>query len=491
MAIRNLLIFPRAFAIAIDDLGWNEGGNLSMNVPSGPYRVGIKRNFTLNDYISIINVGKAIGVRIQCLFILGEMDRENILAKYPTTTNQGNHWNNSNRVCDEQLEIMKYVCQQSAHMEFGLHGSGHEYWAADGIQRRAEWYNMADRHPWPEDEMRSHIQAFKEIMAQYNLSSEYGHSFPESFVACAYSHYWNPTGSYSIGKLVSEVGVKYANTDFSQIPELSPPQEVNGGGFDNGLHVINRMNYGNLWYEIDTLPKVTIDMQHTDIIESHWANWLAQDDFMQPAVNHKWAQYYRYVQGQERRYIAKNTEQLHSQWLYKKYTIIKQTSDGVVEIDNTYMPKEVYQNEMLGNIVFKLKCQPGEYVTKTILNDEPISAYYEDGGYSFLYLPPLERKKYTLQYVVGKVRMTEFVYNDGTYNVYRFEKSDSSILLTLKMYGEQIVKVKCDNPSKVISLSKGLMVIDFTYSKREEMVHIKVKATDFQGVRGQIKLQLN
>ncbi|MCX6260412.1 MAG: hypothetical protein NTY95_06185 [Bacteroidia bacterium] len=31
----NIIAFPRPFAFSIDDLGWNEGSNLSKNVPFG------------------------------------------------------------------------------------------------------------------------------------------------------------------------------------------------------------------------------------------------------------------------------------------------------------------------------------------------------------------------------------------------------------------------------------------------------------------------
>lgn len=93
--------------------------------------------------------------------------------------------------------------------------------------------------------------------------------------------------------------------NIGQIPELSPPQEVNGGGFDHGVHVINRMNYGNLYYEYNSLPKVPVEMQGTDIIESHWANWLAPDDVLQPEVTIKFINYYRQFQRLTNRYIAK------------------------------------------------------------------------------------------------------------------------------------------------------------------------------------------
>jgi hypothetical protein len=484
----NKIIFPRAFAFSVDDLGWNEGSNLSQNVPPGPLRVGIKRKFDLNDYKFIVNVAREVGVRVQCLFVLCEMDRENVLAKYPTTTQHREKWDNSWRRSDEQSAIMQYVLDSASHMEFGLHGTGHEYWADDGIQRRAEWYNLIDREPWPEEILNQHIQAFREIMAQYGFTPENGHSFPESFVACAYGYYWNPDGDYSLGKVLGRAGIKYANTDFSQIPELNPPQEVNGGGFDHGVHVINRMNFGNVYYTYDSLPAVTPDMQGTDIIESHWANWLAPDDVLQPEVTEKFIRYYRKIQQLNNRYLAKNTEQLHSQWLYKKYARLKETEPGIADIDNTGMPDDAYRNDLLGNLVLKIKLETNQHVSEALINEIPVPAYFEEAGFAFLYLPRLEKKKYRLRYRTGNDPMPLHVYNDGTYNVYDLVKTADTVKITLKMYGRQTVRVKCIKPRKVHSLTKGLEVIDYNYLPEESMLNLTLHASDMQGKRGTIEL---
>jgi hypothetical protein len=485
----NKIIFPRAFAFSIDDLGWNEGSNLSKNVPPGPTRAGIKRKFDLNDYIYIVNVAKAINVRIQCLFVLCEMDRYNVLAKYPTTTYQRGNWDNARLICDEQLNIMNYVLNTSSHMEFGLHGIGHEYWADDGIKRRAEWYNLIDREPWPEEALQEHIQGFREIMAQYGFTEGNGHSFPESFVPCAYGYYWNPDGDYSLGKVLSQAGIKYASTDFGQIPELSPPQEVNGGGFDHGIHVINRMNYGNLYHELNSLPKVPIGMQGTDIIESHWANWLASDDILQPEVTAKFIGYYRCIQRLPDRYIAKNTEQLHSQWLYRKYTQISEPETGLVKIDNTKMPDDAYQYDSIGNLVLKLKLDKSQHITEAAINGNLVPAYFEEEGFAFLYLPPLKKEKYILQYHTGSELMPLYVFNDGTYNVYELSRSVNQIRITLKMYGIQTVKVQCNNPVNVVSGTKGFTVERFGYLSDEGMLQITVQGTNMQGTCGVIKIQ--
>ncbi|MEO5979072.1 MAG: hypothetical protein ABIS36_23125 [Chryseolinea sp.] len=489
MSIVKKIIFPRAFAFAVDDLGWNEGRNMLYDSPPGPYRVGIKRNFTLEDYQFMIKVAETVGVRVQCLFILSEMDRENVLAQYPTTTHMKSKWDNSHRVCKEQIEIMKYVVDQSAYMEFGLHGTGHEFWADDGVQRRAEWYNMQDRYPWPEEELRKHIEAFTRIMNQYGLSKPNGHSFPETFVPCAYSYYWNPNGDYSLGKLMWEYGAKYANTDFSQIPELSPPQEVNGGGFDHGVHVINRMNFGNLWHELNTVPKVTIDLQGTDIVESHWANWLAQDAFLQSEATTRWIDYYNCIQRVDNRYIAKNTEQLHSQWLYRKHTIIKEVSPGKVEIDNSVMPSDAFHRDLLGNLVLKIERNDDELLGKATLNGLSIPAILNFERYTFLYLPPLKAQKYTLEFELGAIEMNDYVLNDGTYNVYSASRRNEEFDIELKVYGTQTVKVKCESCTQVDSRTRGLHIDGFNYDTGMRMALIRITASDFQGSRGTIRLK--
>ena len=484
----NLIEFPRAFAFAIDDLGWNEGSDLSINNPSGPFRTGAKRKFDIKDYQHIVAVGKAIGVRIQCSFILSEMDRENVLAKYPTTTYQREKWNNSRLVCDEQIHIMNYVIQEAANMEFGFHGTGHEYWPEEGIQKRAEWYNLIDKEPWPEESLRQHIEGYKEIMAQYGITPENGHSFPESFVPCAYSFYWNPTGDYSLGKLLNEVGVKYANTFFGQIPELNPPQDVNGGGFDHGTHVLNRMNYGNLWYELGTLPKVSLDFQGTDIIESHWNNWLAQDEFLQEEITNRWIQYYKEVQRFPNRYIAKNTEQLHSQWLYNKYTDVSEDISGNIEIDNSNMPEEVYANDTLGNMVLKIKLDTEKHISIALLNNDLIPAYFEEEGFGFIYLPILEKQKYTLKYTIGTEVMPLHVFNDGTFNVYSLKKQGNIVTVLLKMYGTQAIKIKCSKPEEVVSLTNGLTIENYKYESATGMLNIVTNAINMQGTKGEIKI---
>ncbi|MBU0476234.1 MAG: hypothetical protein KKF62_18965 [Bacteroidetes bacterium] len=484
--ISGQIIFPRAFAIATDDLGWNNGGSLGDS--GGPWRIGIRRKMDIRDYKPIVEVGKTLGVRFQTLFVLSEMDRENVCSKYPTTTMQGEKFDNSANVNDMQLEIMKYVKENAAFMEFGLHGVGHEHWI-DGKRDRAEWYDIYGEKPWSEQDSRDHLQCFSEIMAQYGFSKENGQSFPESYVPTAYGYYWNPDGAYSTGKIMHEYGVKYINTLFEEIEELNPPIKF-GGGIDHGAIVINRYNYGNSWFELASLPKQTLDEYKTDFIEAHWANWLASDDFLQNDLNKQWIEYFQNIQKSKYHYLAKNTEQLHSQWFYNRYTKISEEQTGVVNIDNTQMLDEVYENELLGNLVLKVSLKEGEHISSAKLNGEDIASYFEEYGYGFIYLPKLLQKEYELHYSVDSHVLPIYVNNKGTYNVYSVKNYGDEIDIELKMYGTQIVQIKTPNPKKVLSENEYLQIISEKYDEVQSILSLELYGRNMQGETGIIKLRL-
>lgn len=486
-AQESAIIFPKAFAFAIDDMGWNIGNDSGDVDGQGPYRIGVDRTMDVNNYKAIVEVGKAVGVRIQGLFVLAEMDRENILAQYPSTTWQGSNWDNSKNVGQEQLDIMKYVQDNAAYLEFGLHGVGHEHWV-DGKKNRAEWYSTDDNKPWSEDIMKIHIQCFKDIMGQYGLTPENGQSFPESFVPCAYGYYWNPQGDYSTGSIVAGAGVKYVNTLFDYIRELNPPEGANGGGFDNGVVVVNRINYGNHWYALSSLPTVDLADQESDIIESHWSNWLAQDDFLQEATTNKWIAYYEMVQASPNRYIAKNTEQFHSQWLYNKYTKVSESEKGMVNIDNSVMPAEYYAHGILGNMVLKVKLDEGQHVSKALLNNAPVASYFEEAGFGYIYLPTLESDNYVFEYEVSDQSMPFYVMNKGTYNVYQVVDKKKSKTINIRSYGLQTIDVVCDSPKSIHSENKNLSIVESNYNEEDGVLSLSLKALDMQGETGIIRL---
>ncbi len=481
----NRIIFPRGISVNVGQVGWMGGS--SLDDTGGPWRAGIRRNFDVRDYKPIVEVGEKMGVRFMTLFILGEFDRLNILSEYPTSNPAGNNWDNSEYIGPVQLEIMDYVKKKAAHMEFGLTGVLHEYWE-EGAKSRAEWYNVEEQKPRDEKVIRNNIELIKRLMAQYGITPERGHSFPESFIS--YGFYFNPGSDYSLGKVLSENGVKYANTPFATIRGLNHPPLLDGG-FDNGVLLLDRFNHGNLWYEYATLPKLGPDSIKTVVVESHWANWLAFDDHLQPELNNRWIDYLRSIQAHPDYYLSKNTEQLYSQWLYKKYTTVSEVNPGEVLINNQSMPEDAYDYNLLGNMVLAVKLAEGEHISRASIDGKPIAAYYEAEGFGYIYLPPLKKQNHKLEYQVGNKKMDRFVHNTGTYNIYNVREQDSALEIDIKMYGEQIVEIYSSKPSSVTSSNDHLEIKSFSYDNERGTVYLTVKGRNIQGERGLLRIELN
>jgi hypothetical protein len=476
------ILFPRAIGFTVGQVGWMEGSSLGDE--GGPWRAGIRRRFDVRDYTPFVEIGQEVGVRFMSLFILGELDRLNAPARYPTSTPEGVRFDNSRYVGPDQIEIMNYVKSNAAYIEFGITGVMHEFWE-NGVRTRAEWYDAENKKPRDENIVRAQIELLKEIMAQYDITPSGGHSFPESFIA--YAYYWNPEGPYSLGKILGENGVKYANTHFTTIAHLNPPPR-RSGGFDHGVLVLDRVNHGNPWYAFASLPPVAPEELETVVVETHWANWLAQDDFLQSDLNGRWIDHMKQIQAHPEYYLAKNTEQLYAQWLYTRYVTLEEIEKGKVIIDARNIPDEMYRYNMSANMVLAVPLGEGEHVMHARLEGKPLAAYFEDGGFGYLYLPPLEQKIYELTYATGPSEMKRYVHNIGTYNVYSVTEASDRLEIDIKMYGCQDVEIRSPEPRRVSTSSSGLNIRSMTYDPLREMVILILEGKDIQGERGKISL---
>ncbi|CAN5336308.1 hypothetical protein BH23BAC3_BH23BAC3_02840 [soil metagenome] len=480
------IIFPRGFGIAVNQVGYMDGSNMGDvdETREGPWRAGIRRMFDVRDYKPFVEVGEAVGVRFLTLFALAEMDRLNVVANYPTVTMWGSDFDNSKNIGPDQLEIMDYVKNHANYIELGVTGVGHEY-LIDGKKHRSEWYNVYEQYAWPESEMRGRMDLIGKILTQYGISEENGHSFPESM--SAYGYHWNPDGDISTGKIWSDYGVKYGNTKFVLSPDIGFP-ESGTGGFDHGVLLFDRHDYGPVWHRYADVPELPVDDYLTDLTESHWANWLAPDDFLQPALNQRWIAYFREIQAHPNHYLAKNNEQLYSQWLYQRHATVTETNPGTVQIDNRDMAEQAYTYDMLGNMVLAVALKDGQHVSRATLNGNPISAYFEEAGFGYIYLPRLEREVYQFSYEVGSDQMSRIVNNTGTYNIYEVMSNPDSFSFYLKMYGTQTVQVKTENPSSAESDNENLWILSQDYNAENGILSLEIYGRDIQGEQGTITL---
>ncbi|UCC97407.1 MAG: hypothetical protein JSW66_16375 [Phycisphaerales bacterium] len=455
---------PKPMAIDIDDLGWKEGWDLHES--GGPYRLGLPRGrmMTLEDYEVIVTIGKAAGVRIKSLFIMSEFDRSNICAQYPTTNEHGRDWDNSRLVNDNDFVIMNYVKENAAHIEFGLHGVRHEFWDAETRKpTRAEWADNQKKRPYKV--LWGHLECFKKLIDQYGMD------FPQSVRTAAANYYYNPDDPEDSGALMSAWGVKYAT--------LPPKREY---VTNHGLMVLMRSG-GVAWDAVNSAPET---YPETEFMTSHWTNFVDVD----PADNHlaadKWITWFNKVKADPDRYTAKNTAQLHSQFLYNKYAQIA-VNGNTVTIDNTNMPDWAYTLELLGNLLLKHKLNEGEHISSATLNEGNIACYYEERDYAHVMLPRLEKKRYSLSFTTGSSTMPAYVLNDGTYNVEDFQSHADNARIRLEMYGTQPVKAKLlFEPREVTSDNAELKIKQWRYEA--PFIDMLVYGRNIQGQTGTIRI---
>jgi hypothetical protein len=452
-------------AIDIDDLGWKEGWDLHES--GGPYRLGLPlgRRMALPDYEVLVYISQAVGVRLKSLFIMSEFDRSNICARYPTTNEKGSNWDNSVLVSNSDFAVMNYVKENAAHIEFGLHGVRHEFWDAQThTSSRAEWADNGRKRPY--DVLWGHMECFKKLIDQYGID------FPKSVRTAAANYYYNPDDPEDSGALMSAWGVKYAT--------LPPDREY---VTDHGLMVLLRSG-GVAWDAANSAPNT---YPETEFMTSHWTNFVDPD----PARNHeagdKWIAWFNKVKEDPDRYTAKNTAQLHSQFLYRKFSQVTVTGNTVL-IDNREMPDWAYKLNLLGNLLFKHKLRDGEHISSASVNSGEIACYYEERGFAYIVLPKLEKKQYTLTVTTGTSDMPTYVWNDGTYNVQEFHSGTDKAIVGLEMYGTQRVKVKLRfEPHEVTSNNPDLEIKDWHYEA--PFLHMLIRGRNIQGQPGVITIK--
>lgn len=455
-------IVPTPLSVGIDDVGWKRGWSTAGT--GGPWRGGmpVGRWMAWEDYEVLVYVAEAVKTRLQCLFVMCEFDGSNICANYPTTTQEGRSWDNSALVSDDDFAIMNYVKDSAAYIEFGLHGVGHEHWE-DGVRTRAEFAHGSSAWPW--SDVSSHMGCFRRLIDQYNIS------FPKSFVAPAHCYYYNPSDPQDTGGLMRRWAVKYADHSSTYMT-------------DNGLMVLAR-NFHVGWDQTSAAPTAITPGYYYE--GAHWTNFVEFD----PADNHlagdKWIAWFNQIKDSFDRYVPKNTAQLFSQYLYQHYTIINRKG-YTVQIDNTAMPDWAYDLDLLGNLLLKLPLETGVHISSASLNGGNIACYYEDRGFGYIILPKLDKAFYALAYTIGTSPMSNYVLNDGTYNVDKFEIWRDSAVASLEMYGTQDVKVKLDifKPARVQSSTASLTVNSTEWDEHANMLVMSVTAADVQGVKGDI-----
>jgi len=300
---------PMPLQLVIDDVGWWCGADGS--AIGEPYRTGIERDHVPADYEAIASLGRELNIRPQAAMILCEWDRENVLQKVPTATWMGESWDNSKWVGPWLDEAAAVFRDQAEHIEFTLHGVGHEYWDEQGMTR-AEWHDSEGRLR-PKDQIRAHLDAFAEIMEQNDLGP-----FPESFVPCAFLHRFG-LGEDGLIPILKEYGVKYMSTPWSTMASEREPEEQ-WFGVECGMMNVDRGGNGVSWRDLDTVPEA--DMPGP-ICGIHWPNLLHSDPDRNEEAVERWEALLGEYDERPDRVLSRDTAECWTQLAYHSCTELR------------------------------------------------------------------------------------------------------------------------------------------------------------------------
>lgn len=468
---------PRAVQLVLDDVGWREGWNVSDT--GGPYRAGVDRLLDERDYAAVADIGEELTIRPQCAMILCEWDRENICAQYPTSTHLGPAWDNSHRVGDWALRARDIFVERAAHIEFAMHGVGHEHWD-DGVRTRAEWHG-SDGRRWPWDVLQGHLDCFRRIMAQYGLTPESGITFPPSFVPCAFCYYLDDADAESTGALMETTGVRYISTPYSSCTFAGGPSEKPDGGFDHGLLVLDR---GNIGVPYDVYATVPQKLPATSICGIHWPNVLTEDPDRNREGVAIWIDYLRNLAGQPGVMLATNTAETFSQWVYHTYAELRE-QDGQYILDASQIPDAALPYAECP--IVKLELPPREHLSAVESDDCRLVAYWERDGFGFLSLKMASSSTTSFRLRFGQDLPQLAVLRTGTFDVLDLEEIATGPRLTVRMYGIQELLLRLPFvPTSVTSNAPDLEIDGFHFCRKMQTLHIRLVGRDIHGEIGSV-----
>ena len=312
---------PKPIQVVIDDVGWWSGKD--GHEYQQPYRTGIDRNHVPADYQAIVELGKALGIRPQAAFVLGEWDRKNILRNVPHSTWMGKKWDNQQWVGPWLEEAADIINSNNEHFEITMHGLGHEWWI-DGEFTRAEWATR-DGIMRPKDIIQIHIEAFAEILKENNLGE-----LPKSFVPTAFNHGFGitPGNDRSMAEILGSNGFTYINTPFYN---MRNKESVQYGifGIDAGVITVDR---GSDLFDWDVIGKKPNGKIEGTTCGMHWPNLLHEDPDRNMEIIDEWVKLLAPYNDQTETMLVKNAIIFQKQLAHYHSTKIN-TSDGVINLD--------------------------------------------------------------------------------------------------------------------------------------------------------------
>ena len=278
------IIIPRSLQITLDDVGWFNGEDDRKN--GGSAHTAMPRRHCAEDYAAINALGEALGMRINCAFVLGEWDPDNRLRRIRWLSRFGDAWNNAAYLGKEEMQAVADTVRSSPYIDIAVHGLLHNYYNPQyGYTNTDYYYHIGEtHHRIPEEEIRARLDAFFDLLDHYRIGKAVNSFIPPNF-----DYVWG-----SMTHILADYGIRYVSTVFTY-PDLQLPDGVTkpqyGGVEGDGIITLNRNDNRISWREVGS------DLDGFEprggIFGCHWPNLLHEDKTRNMETVENWVRYFR------------------------------------------------------------------------------------------------------------------------------------------------------------------------------------------------------
>jgi len=344
----NKPIIPDTFMLIVDDVGWWLEGDKRYDAPIADFARPLNsRPYCFEDYRSLVEIGKALNMRVLCGFTIGEWDRDRLLASVPRSNMYGKNWTNSEVLeHPERLdEVRDYINSNADYIEMAVHGLMHMTWNDDtGECIFAEYYQgpVGNRTMTPPDLMRKHLDAWFAIYERNGFTAKV-----DKLIPCCFLYNYSQ-GDGEMSYILKDYGIKYVSTPFKSMGYDTPEPPVNAA-MENGILTTDRSSDLTPWYHYDA---PTPDILKTSCYGTHWPHFFALDpsDNMKTAA--RWIEYFKQYKTKFEVLCARDHRQGANQQFYKRFTKFTETAENEYVLDFTEADAQNAPNDVVGNELY-------------------------------------------------------------------------------------------------------------------------------------------
>lgn len=336
--MESRIVLPVALQIVTDDIGWFEGRDI--RCADGPSRTGIPRRHVAEDYAMLNAVGKAIGMKINAPFVIGEWDKKNRLRGMPHATYDEKGWDMASKIDYAEAERCFDVMEHAEYLEYAFHGLLHGYWQ-DGIsiadQEFSYPYSLDYKtkyspaswlRPVDNDYLESHIETFFKIYDDWGFKKKIRSFTSPSSVQGGIDDNRHMTA------MMKKYGMIYWANQWSRVKSLC--EVIDGVIFVNkGMNprVIPWEAYGidpDILADYSFAYNNGIDHAERAVYGTHWPNFLQYNPLRNLETVDAWARHFKRQAEIFGVMLSKDIAFCASQAVYRKKATLDFKKDGVI-----------------------------------------------------------------------------------------------------------------------------------------------------------------